>query len=150
MNWFDARKDILHTPSMKEETSTDTTSKSDFQQNIAYLVRLAPNAPDQNKKNRTLKLQQRPRFELPKEARSFEESEEGKMLYYKRAGVEGTVSQGVRAFGLRRTRYLGLPKAHLQHIATAAAINLDRIVAWFNGLTRAQTRTSRFAALAPT
>ena len=69
--------------------------------------------------------------------------------YKRRAGVEGTLSQGVRAFGLRRTRYRGLPKTHVQHIATAAAINIDRIVAWLDARPRAQTRTSRFAALAP-
>jgi IS5 family transposase len=63
--------------------------------------------------------------------------------------VEGTLSQGVRAFGLRRTRYRGLDKTHLQHVATAAAINIDRIVAWLDERPRAKTRTSRFAALAP-
>lgn len=65
-----------------------------------------------------------------------------------RAGVEGTISQGVRAFGLRQTRYRGLAKTHLQHIATAVAMNLDRIVAWLEEIPRAATRTSRFAALA--
>jgi transposase len=30
---------------------------------------------------------------------------EGKAQYNVRAGVEGTLSQGIRAFGLRRTRY---------------------------------------------
>ena len=67
----------------------------------------------------------------------------------RRAGIEGTLSQGVRAFGLRHTRYRGTAKTHLQHIATAAAINIDRIVAWLDERPRAQTRTSRFAALAP-
>ena len=37
----------------------------------------------------------------------------------------------------------------LQHIATAAAINLNRLVAWLEEVPRAMTRTSRFAALAP-
>jgi transposase len=55
----------------------------------------------------------------------------------------------VRAFGLRRTRYRGLAKTHLQHVATAAAINIDRIVAWLDERPRAAIRTSRFAALAP-
>jgi transposase len=55
----------------------------------------------------------------------------------------------VRAFGLRRTRYRGLPKTHMQHVAIAAAINMDRIVAWLDERPRATTRTSRFAALAP-
>jgi transposase len=82
-------------------------------------------------------------------ARAWYGSEEGIERYKQRAGVEGTLSQGVRAFGLRRTRYRGLPKTHLQHVAIAAAINIDRIVAWLDECPRATTRTSRFAALAP-
>lgn len=39
------------------------------------------------------------------------------------------MSQGVRAFGMRRSRSIGLAKTHLQHIGIAAAINLARIVA---------------------
>jgi hypothetical protein len=76
-------------------------------------------------------------------------SEEGKQSYKQRAGVEGTLSQGVRGFGLRYARYRGLEKTHLQHVATAAAINVDRLVAWLDERPRAKTRTSRFAALAP-
>ncbi len=41
-----------------------------------------------------------------------------------------TLSQGVRAYELREIRYIGLAKTHLQHIMTAAAINIVRIVAW--------------------
>ncbi len=77
------------------------------------------------------------------------DSEEGKREYRRRAGIEGTLSQGVRAFGMRRTRYRGLDKTHLQNVAIGAATNLDRLVAWFDGRPRAMTRTSRFAMLAP-
>jgi hypothetical protein len=98
---------------------------------------------------RTLKLHPRPQAEALHAAQAWSASEEGHRQYGRRAGVEGTLSQGVRAFGLRRTRYRGLPKTHVQHIATAAAINIDRIVAWVDQRPRAQTRTSRFAALAP-
>jgi transposase len=97
---------------------------------------------------RHLKLQPRPQYEALKAARERLDTEEGKQLYARRAGIEGTISQGVRAFGLRRTRYRGLVKTHLQHIATAAAINVDRIFAWLEGVPLAATRTSRFAALA--
>ena len=55
----------------------------------------------------------------------------------------------MRAFGLRRTRYWGVAKTHLQHVAIAAAINIDRLVAWLDARPRAMTRISRFAALAP-
>jgi transposase len=98
---------------------------------------------------RSLHLPSQARFDALQAARAWYASEEGRQHYKRRAGVEGTLSQGVRAFGLRRTRYRGLDKTHLQHVATAAAINIDRIVAWLAERPRAKTRTSRFAALAP-
>lgn len=39
--------------------------------------------------------------------RQQQQTEEWFERYNTRAGVEGTLSQGIRAFGLRRTRYLG-------------------------------------------
>ncbi|HMB08728.1 MAG TPA: transposase, partial [Isosphaeraceae bacterium] len=50
-------------------------------------------------------------------------------------------------FGLRRSRYLGLAKTHLQHVLTAGAMNLARLAAWFAGVPPEETRTSRFARL---
>ena len=102
-----------------------------------------------SKRRRAIGFRPREQYEALQQARQRLESEEGKQLYNRRAGIEGTISQGVRAFGLRQTRYRGLAKTHLQHIATAAAINLDRLVAWFDDVPRTTTRTSRFAALAP-
>ena len=98
---------------------------------------------------RHLHLQPREQYEALEQARARFNSEEGQELYRCRAGVEGTISQGVRAFGMRRSRYRGLDKTHLQHVAIAAAINIDRLVAWFDGRPLAKTRVSRFAALAP-
>lgn len=97
---------------------------------------------------RRIRLQSRSQYEALKEARLLQNSEASRKLYQKRAGIEGTISQGVRAFGLRQTRYRGEAKTHLQHMATAAAINIDRIAAWLDGIPKALTRTSRFAALA--
>jgi transposase len=73
---------------------------------------------------------------------------EWKARYNRRAGIEGTLSQGIRAFELRQTRYLGLAKTRLQHILTALAMNVVRLVAWRLGVPHARTRTSHFAALA--
>src|SRR5258707_9165749 len=47
--------------------------------------------------------------------------------YGLRAGIEGTISEGIRSHGLRRARYRGQPKTQLQAKAIAAAINLVRI-----------------------
>lgn len=98
---------------------------------------------------RRLRIQPRAQYEALQAARQLQLTEVGRDLYAKRAGVEGTISQGVRGFGLRRSRYWGLAKTHFQHLATAAAINLDRLGAWFDNLPLAKTRTSRFARLAP-
>jgi transposase len=100
-------------------------------------------------KARSLHLPPREHYEALQAMRAWYASAEGKRQYARRAGIEGTLSQGVRAFGLRRARYRGLEKTHVQHVATAAAINLDRTVAWLDERPRAATRTSRFAALAP-
>jgi Transposase DDE domain len=54
----------------------------------------------------------------------------------KRGGIitmDRTISQGVRAFGLRRSRYIGMGKTHLQRPVTAAAINLKRVSDWLAG-----------------
>jgi transposase len=95
---------------------------------------------------RHLKLQPRAEHEALKAARERLATKEGRRAYARRAGIEGTLSQGVRAFGLRRSRYRGLPGTRLQHVATAAAIDLERLAAWFRSIPRATTRVSRFAA----
>lgn len=100
------------------------------------------------KLGRGMRLHPQAQYEALQAMRAQLGSEEGKQRYKRRVGVEGTISQGVRGFGLRRTRYRGQAKTHLQHVATAAAINLERIWAWLEGVPQATTRTSRFAALA--
>ncbi len=62
--------------------------------------------------------------------------------------MEGTLSQGVRAFGMRRSRYIGLAKTALQQVCIAVGMNASRVVHWLDGLPRAKTRVTRFAALA--
>jgi transposase len=70
-----------------------------------------------------------------------------KERYDKRAGIEGTISQTVCALDMRRSRYIGLAKTHLQHVLTATAINLIRVGAWLEEIPFAKTRRSPFAAL---
>ena len=97
---------------------------------------------------RFLKLLPRAQYEALQAARATHATEAGQKRYARRAGIEGTISQSVRAFGARRTRYRGLPKTHLQQVLTAVAINVRRLIAWFDGVPKATTRTSHFAALA--
>ena len=65
----------------------------------------------------------------------------------RRAGIEGTISKAVRANGLRRARYIGAAKIHLQQVLAAAAINLGRIADWIDDKTPAPTRKSHFIRL---
>lgn len=96
---------------------------------------------------RKIKLRPRDEYAALVERRHQQQTPEFEQNYARRAGVEGTISQGVGRFGLRRTRYFGLAKTHLQHIATACAINLSRFFAWSNHVTKARTRISSFARL---
>jgi transposase len=67
-----------------------------------------------------------------------------KQTYHHRAGIEGVHSQGVRTMGLRRSRYIGLRKTHLAHVAVAAAMNLVQLTHWLRGEAPEQTRASPF------
>lgn len=97
---------------------------------------------------RVLTLKPQAQYEALEAARQRQEMTEFKERYKTRAGIEGTISQGVRAFELRRARYVGLVKVRLQHVATAAAINLTRAVFWLMEIPKARTRVSHLRALA--
>ena len=96
---------------------------------------------------RAITIHPQPEQEALRAARQRQSEPEFAKQYGKRAGIEGTISQGVRAFGLRRARYLGQAKTHLQHILIATSMNLVRICQWLAGEPQAQTRQSPFAKL---
>lgn len=98
-------------------------------------------------KRRTITVRPQEQHKALIQRREEQETPEFKMVYAKRAGVEGTISQGVRRCGLRRARYIGLSKTRLQHLATASAINLLRVSAWLDETPRAKTRQSAFERL---
>jgi len=97
---------------------------------------------------RTLTFRPQAQYTALQEARTRQESPEFKERYKRRAGIEGTISQGTRSFELRQTRYVGLAKTHLQHVLIAVAMNLTRAVSWLEDVPRARTRQSAFQALA--
>jgi transposase len=90
----------------------------------------------------------KPHHEALQQARARQKDTAFWKKYQARSGIEGTISQGVRAFGMRRSRYRGMEKTHLQHLIIATAINVVRLLAWLDGKSLAKTRTSKFAALA--
>jgi transposase len=102
-----------------------------------------------NKKaGRSLQMPSREMYQALEQTRKKLGSFEGRNECKKRAGIEGTISQGVRRGTLRRSRYRGLEKTHLQEVATAAAINIVRTVNFLNLKPLAKTRVSRFSRLA--
>ena len=87
---------------------------------------------------RSLTLRPQAEHEAIQSVRQAQLTEEWKSRYNVRAGIEGTLSQGIRVFGMRRTRYIGLAKTHLQHVLTAAAMNVVRLANWLAGVNTCQ------------
>ena len=54
---------------------------------------------------RRLRIQPRSQYEALHADRQLLTTQAGRKFYSARAGVEGTISQGVRSFGLRQSRY---------------------------------------------
>ncbi|MGW2557612.1 IS1182 family transposase [Streptomyces sp. NPDC001635] len=85
--------------------------------------------------------------EIQQHNRLDQHTEQWQRRYAIRAGIEATLSQNVRACGLRRTRYRGLPKTHVQHVLTALACNVTRIADWIADPTHPRRAPSHFRAL---
>jgi transposase len=96
---------------------------------------------------RSLTIHPEAEFKALAAARARTEQGEYKELYKLRAGSEANLSQAVRRSGLRRSRYVGLRKTHLQNIVIATAINLIRLLNWLAGSAIGKARRSTFAKL---
>lgn len=99
------------------------------------------------KEPRELTLRPQREQVLLQAARARQKTAEFQVQYAARAGIEGTLSQGVRRCDMRRSRYIGLRKTHLQHVITAASLNIIRITAWLDERPLAPTRRPHFVAL---
>lgn len=91
---------------------------------------------------RTITIRAHDAYTALQKARKRQETTAFKRAHAQRAGIEGTLSQGVRRCRLRRARYVGRAKTHLQHIFTATALNFVRIGEWLAGTPLAKTRRS--------
>jgi transposase len=96
---------------------------------------------------RLITVRTKDQYEALRERRERERTTAYAREYARRAGIEGSLSQGVRRCGMRRSRYIGLARTHLGHVLTAAALNVVRVAEWLAGTPRARTRRSPFAAL---
>ena len=81
----------------------------------------------EKKKGRILTFSPQSIHEVRERRRTEQSTSAFQQCYALRAGIEGTISEGLRRHGMRRARYRGQPKTQLQAKAIAAAINLVRI-----------------------
>ena len=94
---------------------------------------------------RELSLRPQEQYDALQTARQRQKTEAFRKEYGLRAGIEGTLSQGVRRCGLRRSRYIGQAKTHLNNLLIATSLNLVRMIAWLMEEPLAKTRVSPLA-----
>ena len=76
---------------------------------------------------RTVGFPPRELHELQIRNRADQQDPAWRKRYAVRSGIEGTVSELANGHGMRHCRYRGQPKAHLQHVLTAIAVNIERL-----------------------
>ena len=96
---------------------------------------------------RQLTLRTREAHEVITAARAEQATARWRRRYAVRAGVEGLMAQVTHVTGIRRARYLGLPKTTLEHNIAAVAVNLVRLDAWWTWTPLDRGRTSQLQRL---
>ncbi|WP_255306557.1 IS1182 family transposase [Streptomyces sp. Wb2n-11] len=76
---------------------------------------------------RTVGFPPRELRDLQLRVRTEQQTPEWKTRYAVRSGVESTVNEFAHGHGMRRCRYRGQRKAHIQHVLTAIAVNIERL-----------------------
>ncbi len=143
----EGRTSISWTPAVDKRTNAVITIK--FSTQDCRICASRPQCCRSRKKHprRTITVRPQAQHEALLAARQRQEAPAFAVAYAARAGIEGTLSRGVRTCELRRTRYIGQARTHLGHVFTAVALNFLRLGDWFTDLPRAKTRRSPFAKL---
>ncbi|MFH8485302.1 transposase [Streptomyces longisporoflavus] len=76
---------------------------------------------------RTVGFPPRELRDLQLRVRTEQQTPEWKGRYAARSAVEGTVNEFAHGHDMRRCRYRGQGKAHIQHVLTAIAVNIERL-----------------------
>jgi DDE family transposase len=87
--------------------------------------------------------------EALQQRRREQQSLEFKLRMRQRNGIEGTISELVRAHGMRRARYRGFAKVDLQNQLIAAACNIKRWLAKLGAVAVAPFKRDSQTHLAP-
>jgi transposase len=96
---------------------------------------------------RQLTLRPQQLHEALARARAEQTTKTWRDKYAIRAGAEATIHQATATCNIRRARYRGLPKVHLQHVFSAIALNLIRLHAWWTGHPHDPGHTSHLTRL---
>ncbi len=130
------------------ETQTATAKqviKIKFSVKDCGLCTFRPDCTKSRGGRRTLTILPQVQYESQRKIREREKTEEYRKEYRQRSGIEGTISQAVRGFGIRRSRYIGAAKTHLQQVVSATAINFVRVNNWLHEVPLAKTRQPLFS-----
>ena len=100
---------------------------------------------------RQITVKPQAQHEALRAARQRQGTPEFQAQYALRAGVESSLSQGVRRFALRQSRYIGLARTHVQQTINATAMNVVRVIDWLRDkpLGEKRRKVGHFARLAP-
>ncbi len=139
------------------KTSVGWVERQDRQGRASVQIKFAPAecqaCPVRDKCTRSasgarwLQIRDREHHEVLQAARQRQRSELFQAAYAQRAGIEGTISEGVQVGDLRRSRYRGAAKTRLLHLLLAAGMNFMRVARWLAEVPRSRARPSAFAAL---
>jgi transposase len=99
-----------------------------------------PHCTQSRRSRRSITIRPKAQYQALQEARTRARTQEYTHEQWRREGIEGILSYGIRGCGLRRSRYRGLARTHVQHVLTATAMNLLRLSRCFAGEARAPTR----------
>lgn len=98
-------------------------------------------------RGRQLTIRPQPVQQALDHARAEQTTKQWQNKYARRAGAESTIAQSVAVTDTRHARYRGLDKTRLEHVFKAAALNLIRLDAWWNGHPLDPRRTSHLSRL---
>ena len=136
------------TSSSWSDAKTDTAKqvvKIKFSVKDCQICPLRADCTKSKRVRRTLTILPEVQYESQRKIREREKTAEYRKEYQRRGGIEGTISQAVRGFGIRRSRYVGQAKTHLQQVVSATAINFVRVNNWLQEVPIAKTRQPLFA-----
>ncbi|WTL51259.1 transposase (plasmid) [Streptomyces sp. NBC_01497] len=85
-------------------------------------------------------------YDIQSESPTEQQTQEWLSRYSLRAAIEGTISEFVNGHGVRQCRYRSEDKAHVQHVLTAIAVNLERDVHLPSSPTRQPRSPTAFRA----